>query len=259
MAFTIYLSDSVRHFKNIINKHDTGHISKSHNNTNNQYNEVNYVNNSTNNNNDNDNNNNNNNNNHNHKIDSVGRNSNILVMNCYDDDNDNDYSNCNENNDNNENNNNNEINRKIISTTTECNGEDITTKNDIKNPSINNPQNPGVSDQNKTQNVDQNMNENESKGWIRCVREDIEEMWMNNIINKNTNINTNINTSTSNIINNLNTTSSTTSVASFKVKVFLRTRADGPTKVRELDTIFYFSHIIFKLKFAIDFFLIVRC
>ena len=58
-----------------------------------------------------------------------------------------------------------------------------------------------------------------------------------------------VNINMSNSINNINninyysnTTSSSTSVASYKVKVFLRTRADGPTKVCESDTIFYYVY-----------------
>ena len=189
-AISVFLSDSVRHFKNIQNTYNTGHISTNFSNDN-FSNDNEKSNNSQNDNNDNKNLNMNN--------AEISNNNNINKIKDFDNNN---------NNNNNINNDNNDDNMNFR-------------KNGIG--ALNNP---GVRGSPKG-----------TKDWILAANKDIDEIWILNEIKNNSDSkykNENIyatcfSTSTSSTTST--STSSPPCVANFKVKVLLRTRADGPTKV----------------------------
>lgn len=201
-AISVFLSDSVRHFKNIQNTHNSGHISSNFSNDNEKNNLDNVDNNNMNTNNNN-------------------INNNVNINNNYDNNFNNEYNNNNENK--NFNFNDNDItNTNKTKKINEFDNDDYIRKNG--------PQSPGVQGSPKG-----------IKDWISAAKKDIDEIWILNEIknadNKNKNDNPIFSTcfstssSTSTSTSASNTASSPPSVANFKVKVILRTRADGPTKV----------------------------
>ena len=218
-AISVFLSDSVRHFKNIQNTHNSGHISSNFSNDNEK------------NNHDNADNNNNMNINVNNNVNMSNNNNNNNIN----------IDNNNNNNDNNNDNKNFNFNNNDITNTNKINK--IKEFDNDDNIRKNGPQSPGVRGSPKG-----------IKDWILAAKKDIDEIWILNEIKNSDNKNKNDNpifstcfstsSSTSTSTSASNTASSPPSVANFKVKVILRTRADGPTKVRgcEQSNIFVFSY-----------------
>ena len=189
-AISVFLSDSVRHFKNIQNTHNTGHISTNFSNDN------------------------------------------------FNNDDEKSNKNNNDNNDNNDNKNFNINNAEIFLNTNKT--------KEFDNNNNNNDNNDNDDNKNFRKNGKGALNHPGVRGfpkgikdWILAANKDIDEIWILNEIKnnsdskyKNDNIysscfSTSISTSTS----TSTSTSSPPCVANFKVKVLLRTRADGPTKV----------------------------
>ena len=174
-AISVFLSDSVRHFKNIQNTHNTGHISSNFSNDNEKCNPSN------------DNN------------DINDNNKNFIYS-------DNDTSLGNK-----------------VNKTKGFESDDVFRKNGALSPGVRGAP-KGIKD------------------WIFAANKDIDEIWMLNEIknsdnkckNDNPIFSTCFSTSSSTSTSTSNTTSSPPSVANFKVKVILRTRADGPTKVNAI-------------------------
>ena len=189
LGFSIYLSDTVRHFKNVQNTHNSGHISQNNTKNNNFYNNNNYYEN-------------NNQTKYKKNLEKINQN---------------DESQKNKNKD--KNNNKNEINI-----------ENFVDEKTIKIPII-----FGTNEAFRVLGI---------KEYILEIRKDIENLWKSYEINNFKNSTDNeffpcfstisVSNAPSSSTSFSTSTTSSNSAESLKVKIFLRTRADGPTKVRNI-------------------------